>query len=126
MNNKRTEQLGMPYGTASGRLVKDILFKFICETGKNVCYQCGKEMSRDTFSIEHKIPWIDHPNPIETFFDLDNISFSHLSCNVKAARNVRKLPEGEANKRKLQRYKDYKIKNYTPEKRREQYLRTGK
>ncbi len=37
------------------------------------------------FSIEHKIPWQSAEDPKESFFDLDNIAFSHLKCNIKAA-----------------------------------------
>lgn len=36
--------------------------------------------------IEHKIPWLDSDKPKELFFDLENIGFSHLSCNIKARR----------------------------------------
>ncbi|AZV02113.1 hypothetical protein Arno162_71 [Pectobacterium phage Arno162] len=84
--DKKTQQLGMNPSTASGRLVKDILFKLINELGRNVCYQCGKEMLREDFSIEHKTPWLDSDKPKELFFDLANIAFSHHSRNVSAAR----------------------------------------
>ena len=41
-------------------------------------------------SIEHKIPWLDSDNPKELFFNLEkNIAFSHLSCNISAARQNR-------------------------------------
>jgi hypothetical protein len=42
--------------------------------------------SEKQLSIEHKIPWLDSENPISLFFDLENIAFSHLSCNSSAAR----------------------------------------
>lgn len=45
-------------------------------------------MSRETFSIEHKIPWLDSEDPTGLFFNLDNISFSHKSCNYEAKRPV--------------------------------------
>ncbi len=83
--NKKQEQLGMNPSTASGRLVKDLLFDFIQKEGIK-CFRCEKKMTRETFSIEHKIPWLDSENPIELYFNLDNISFSHLPCNSKAAR----------------------------------------
>lgn len=126
MSNKKSEQLGMNPGTASHRLVKDILFNLICETGKNRCYQCGKEMSRDTFSIEHKKPWLDSKTPSELYFDLDNISFSHLKCNRAASRGAKRLTQEEARERRLERFKRYRRENYTPERRRSQYERTGK
>ena len=82
---KKQNQLGMNPSTASHRLIKDILFSFIQK--ENIkCHQCDCEMTREDFSIEHKIPWLDSNNPIELYFDLNNITFSHLNCNVGAAR----------------------------------------
>lgn len=83
---KKAKQLGMNPSTAQNRLTKDILFKLICETGKNFCYHCKEEITRETLSIEHKTPWLDSKDPVGLFFDLDNIAFSHLSCNAAAAR----------------------------------------
>lgn len=82
---KKKKQLGMNPSTASGRLVKDILWSFIVDTEREKCFHCGEPMTRETFSIEHKIPWLDSEDPIGLFFDLDNISFSHHSCNCAAA-----------------------------------------
>lgn len=88
MNHKevRNKQLGMNYSTASNRLVKDILFNFVVTTGQNKCFQCGEPMERNNFSVEHKVPWLHSANPQETFFDLNNIAFSHLKCNTTQAR----------------------------------------
>lgn len=83
---KKKNQLGESHGTAQHRLLKDVLWMLILETGKNKCFCCGKEMTRETFSIEHKIPWLDSENPIELFFNLDNIAFSHFICNIRGAR----------------------------------------
>lgn len=88
MSNKK-EQLGMNPSTASGRLVKDILFKFISIHHPN-CFHCGRPLTRESFSIEHKVAWLHSPNPKELFFDLDNIDFSHHMCNVGAARKIPK------------------------------------
>ena len=41
-------------------------------------------MTEDNFSIEHIEDWEYSETPIELFFDLDNISFSHKLCNSKA------------------------------------------
>ena len=118
--SKKALQLGMNPSTASHRLVKDILFQFISEN--HVCYQCGEELTRDTFSIEHKEPWLDSEDPSGLYFDLDNISFSHLTCNIKAGRRRPPMPEEE----RLERMRTQHRRDYTPEKRRAQYLRTGK
>lgn len=91
-NNKKTAQLGMPIGTASNRLRKSIIFKLLKDSGKNYCFQCSAEIENEKdLSIEHKIPYLDSDNPIDLFFDLDNIAFSHLSCNIGAARQTKTL-----------------------------------
>lgn len=56
----------------------------------NFCHQCGSEIESEVeLSIEHKVPWQDSDNPVKNFFDLDNIGFSHLRCNVGAARRIK-------------------------------------
>lgn len=86
-NKKKAEQLGMPQGTAQNRLRKMILFDILVKSCKATCHQCGNQIyDIDDFSIEHKIPWLDSEDPIKLFFDLDNIAFSHLSCNARAGR----------------------------------------
>lgn len=84
--SKKFEQLGINPSTAQGRLVKDLLWNFILETGRNKCFHCDEEMDRESFSIEHKTPWLDSEDPVGLYFDLNNISFSHLSCNCRASR----------------------------------------
>jgi len=84
-NQKKTLQLGMNPSTASGRLNKDLLFAFI-EAAGHKCFRCGEDLTRDTFSIEHKEAWLDSTNPVGLFFDLGNIAYSHLTCNIKASR----------------------------------------
>ena len=86
-NEKKNTQLGMPIGTAGNRLRKEIMFKLLTKLNENICYRCGKKIeSAEELSIEHKEPWLDSPNPKELFFDLENIAFSHLSCNIHARR----------------------------------------
>lgn len=86
-NDKKAEQLGMPYGTASNILKKKLLFDFVKKSGLNCCYRCGKEINNiNDLSIEHKKPWLDAENPVELFFDLENIAYSHLSCNSGSIR----------------------------------------
>jgi hypothetical protein len=89
-NDKKAIQLGMPIGTASNRLRKSIIFMLLKKLNLNFCFQCGGEIeSEKELSIEHKIPWLDSENPIEKFFDLENIAFSHLDCNIGAARKTK-------------------------------------
>jgi len=94
-NKKKYKQLGMPIGTATHRLRKSILFalvKFSKIDDLDICFQCGERIEDiGNFSIEHKVPWLDSEDPKELFYDLENIAFSHLSCNIGVAR--RKLCE---------------------------------
>jgi hypothetical protein len=90
MTQKKNAQLGMNVGTATYRLTKDILFKFVA-SGEYTCFHCGQPMKREDFSIEHKNPWLDSEDPLRLFFDLENIAFSHKSCNIGAARRPNKL-----------------------------------
>jgi len=91
-NQKKTEQLGMPIGTASNRLRKSIIFNLLKKANENFCFQCGAEIELENeLSIEHKTPYLDSEDPQGLFFDLDNIAFSHLSCNVGAARQTHRV-----------------------------------
>lgn len=123
---KKAKQLGMNPSTASGRLLRDLLFKFVTEAGCK-CYRCGGVLTRGTFSIEHKEPWLDSEDPQGLFFDLSNIAFSHLSCNVKASRNNKKYhSEGERKAADAKRARDKwssLSKEEQQKRRREKYLK---
>ena len=84
-NKKKTAFLGMSHGTAQNRLRKMILFKLVREAGLSLCFRCKEQIETiENFSIEHKTPWLGVD--VELFWDLDNIAFSHLSCNCGARR----------------------------------------
>lgn len=135
MSVKKKEQLGMNPSTASARLVKDTLWRLVVMTSNNFCYRCGKEMTREDFSIEHKIAWLDSENPVELYFDQNNISFSHLTCNVKDARSGRKVENLCGTHQAYDRgcrcsacisaKKVYRKVNYCPEARHHRYKSTG-
>jgi len=89
-NEVKTAALGMSHGTAANRLRKIILFSLVCRLKLNMCYRCdGEILSVGDLSIEHKEPWLQADDPVKSFFDLDNIAFSHLSCNSSAAARPR-------------------------------------
>lgn len=129
--------------TAQNRLVKDLLFSFIVSSESNVCYHCNKPMSREDFSIEHKVPWRHAENAVDLFYNIDNIAYSHQSCNYSAARHYTldmTDDERAARKRNMDklRYAKYREaeKSLSTEEtevlrtarriaRREKYLRTG-
>jgi hypothetical protein len=125
MSDKKQKQLGMNPSTASGRLVKDTLWRFIVQANQDSCYQCNGKMTRDNFSIEHKVPWLDSEDPVHLFFDQDNISFSHHSCNLKAARRpTKKYNSPEERNRAKRKYDPLRV--YCHIKRKEQYERHGR
>lgn len=130
-SKKKSDQLGMNHSTASGRLVKDLLWNFIVETGFNKCSKCTKEMNRENFSIEHIEPWLDSDNPRELFFDISNIAYSHLSCNISSSRNPNQkyFSEDERRTAKAKQSREW-WNSLTKEKqrqlRRKKYISNGK
>ncbi len=91
--NKKSEQLGMQPTTASRRLQRKLLWHFATTCNKISCYcfRCGNPITGGDFNIDHKVPWLDSDDPVGLYFDLDNISFSHDSCNKAAARRPNRM-----------------------------------
>lgn len=82
-NKNKDKLLGMPHGTASHQLRKMIMFQMIQELKRDICFRCGEKIENiEDLSIEHIVAWQQSENPKESFFDLKNISFSHLNCNI--------------------------------------------
>jgi hypothetical protein len=84
-------------GASSHKLDRMIIMKLIQLTGQDNCFQCGQQIEDViTLSIEHKEPWQGADDPKATFFDLENIAFSHLRCNISANGSSRKThcPQG--------------------------------
>lgn len=118
---KKKEQLGMNPSTASGKLLKDLLFGFVSKAGL-VCYRCGLPMLRENFSVEHKIPWLDSEDPIGLFFNPENIAYSHLVCNIGAARRPNKMYKDVVERRAAGWSKYYdKNKDQILERKRQRY-----
>lgn len=79
-NSVKAGFLGMPYGTAMGRLRKMVVFDLLKRHGENVCFRCARPIENvDALSIEHKQPWLNVDTKL--FWDLENLAFSHLTCN---------------------------------------------
>jgi hypothetical protein len=94
MSAKKKSQLGMHQSSADRKLMRNLLFSFIISAGHR-CYRCGGVLTRETFSLDHKVDWLDSTDPIGLFFDVSNIAFSHLSCNKSAGRDGKRLTEQE-------------------------------
>ena len=83
---RRDELLGITFGKAGTQLRRLILFNLVKLLEKDICFHCNKRIENiDELSIEHKIPWEYSNDPIKYFYDLNNIAFSHLSCNIGAS-----------------------------------------
>ena len=94
-NANKAELLGMPFGTATHTLRKVLLFKFVQRAGEANCYRCGDWIfDIKDLTVEHKEPWGSAKDPVEAFFDLDNIAFSHMKCNYGARRENTHCPQG--------------------------------
>jgi len=92
-NLKKEEQLGMSSGKANAILKKGIMFMLIQKCNMDTCYRCGEKIETvDELSIDHMENWLDSDFPQELYFDLDNISFSHYSCNIDARRRTPRKP----------------------------------
>lgn len=128
---KKSETLGIHYGTAKARLDRDIIFSFISKLNIK-CFRCNGDLDRETFSVDHKNPWLIADDPLISFFDLENVAFSHSSCNTKAGRKPKKIYYSKEEKnRELHKKKYYNSsskynKENRKEYRKEYYKRTGK
>ena len=97
---RKTDFLGMSYGTACSRLRKLMLLELLRRLKEDKCFRCGKKIENVAdLSLEHKEPWLYVSK--ELFWDLDNISFSHFICNVRHRRHKstilsKKAPLGTA------------------------------
>ncbi len=90
-NKRKAKLLGKSFGASSGRLRKMLLFKLAGQLGLTNCYRCGAEIDDiDDFSVEHMEDWMGSADPVEAFFDLDNIAYSHRRCNSSAAKRPTK------------------------------------
>lgn len=90
-NKRKSAQLGMPFGTAHNQLCRIVLFDLLKRHGENFCFRCGKEIREvSQLSIEHKKAWQNHDTAL--FWDVNNIAFSHLSCNISAGEHHPKGP----------------------------------
>ena len=127
-HEKKSQLLGMSFGTARARLDRDILFVLAVQLGHK-CYRCNGDLVRDNFSVDHKDNWSIAENPKEAYFDLNNIAFSHSTCNAAFHSNRKYETEEEKLAARRKGYINDKLKlpkEIRQERRRQQYLRTGK
>lgn len=86
------------------------MFSLVCRHKENICFRCGTIIETEAeFSIEHKSAWQSAPDPLSAFFDLNNISFSHLVCNIAAASKNNIKIYGDARERQRAYYERSKL-----------------
>jgi hypothetical protein len=118
-SDKKSEALGMSYGKAANILRKNIIFHLMQKCREDKCFRCGKPISNiEDMSIEHKISWMKSNNPIDNFFSMDNIAFSHLNCNISANKdytNSRLGLKGVTHVPNRESQKKYRANVYNPQ-----------
>jgi len=121
---RKTKILGESFSNAYYRLTKDLLFSQAIAAG-HTCYRCKEALTRETFSIEHKIDWLNHEEAAKMFFDVDNIAYSHLQCNTRAqAYKNRKGPVEDGKRTRANRNR-HRARVYDSAARKEKYKRLG-
>lgn len=94
-NKRKNDFLGINFGTAHSRLRKMIFFSMAVELGRDICFRCDRKIeTASELSIDHKIDWLGVDKDL--FWDIDNIAFSHLICNISVSRpNSRRRIDAE-------------------------------
>jgi hypothetical protein len=92
--HRKSDILGMPFGTACNRLRRMVMFSLLQRYEENVCFKCGKLiLQASDLSLEHKEAW-QNSGP-SLFWDLDNIAFSHQQCNLRVGVVRREIIDGK-------------------------------
>jgi hypothetical protein len=70
------------------------MFSLLEKHGENVCFKCGKLITKaEDLSLEHKRAWQNVGASL--FWDLDNIAFSHIGCNLPTGIVRREIVNGK-------------------------------
>lgn len=99
-SERQHQQLGLNTRTASHKLNKMILVSLLYETGRCTCLRCNTPLATDNVSIEHVEEWLDASDPVERFFNLDNIEFVCKSCNSIYHRTKSEMEDPSTRKEK--------------------------
>lgn len=81
LNEKKSQQLGMPIGTATSKLRLKVIFDLLKHFNYNFCHKCEKEIiSSEDLSLTHLKHWLDVDPSL--FWRQDNITFTHRDCRA--------------------------------------------
>lgn len=81
------EVLGGCYNTMNRRLFNNIIFDLASKLNLTTCHRCKNQIKCvDEMSLDHKINWCwaEDKDKSELFYDVNNIAFSHQTCNYSA------------------------------------------
>ncbi len=86
-NQRKSFQLGGNYQSLCQQLKRDLLYHYVKLANCHICHRCGAPIeSSEDFSVDHIQAWMYKENARELFLDLENIAFSHKSCNYRSRR----------------------------------------
>lgn len=72
--------MGMPFGTACGRLRKAVMFSLVQKLELDKCIRCDRTIETpEELSMDHVIDWLGGDKGL--FWDVENVKFAHLTCN---------------------------------------------
>lgn len=75
-------KLDKSYGAAGTELRKRVIYHLAGKLGMLNCFRCKDEiLDVADLSLDHKVPWRKAEDRVATFYDVENVAFSHLRCN---------------------------------------------
>jgi hypothetical protein len=123
-HEKKSLLLGMSFMSARQKLSRDLLFKFAVAAG-HLCFRCGRPLARENFSIDHRENWSTAEDPKKTFFDLENVAFSHHDCNSRFTSRLIYKSKEEAVRAQQEKSRLRRRRVYDPSIRASRYRKTG-
>lgn len=82
---KIEDLLGEKLSTAKSKLNKLLMFELAKKCNMDTCFRCGEKIEDiSDFTIDHKESWMLGDSPVQLFYDMNNIAFSHAKCNYEA------------------------------------------
>ena len=76
-------QLNESQGNARNKLQNLLIVDLLTKLEINNCYRCSLPLTPESLSVDHIQQWMSAADPIESFYDMTNIAFSHQRCNCR-------------------------------------------
>lgn len=84
LNKRRGKLLGIDMKNARSKLYKFFAYAYFVLKHGASCRVCGETVQIDDMTLEHIKPWMLCDNPINAYYDLENVDLCHEECNQKA------------------------------------------